>query len=208
MKLKNITLFRRRANWHAKEGHIRQGTYGGGKVNGKAIFHGCFVGCLATPHTKSKLTEFLRANLDGPGPFDSPGDETVLIETTINDQHKRLSREFGLTLPLIAVIEALFEAQPTHAEAIDFVPAVARAANAGADITPKSVREFWTVHFPDSGVVPAKRPPLEDDTNWAQLRTAIKNRNYPRTTRARNREVRKATEEFLTWLRTQKPVAV
>jgi hypothetical protein len=195
MRIKNVKLLRARARWHAKEGHVKQGTYGGGRVNGEVEFHGCFVGCLATPHSKRALKSFLQENLSG---LVWASGESHLLERTVREQHRTLTATFGLTPPLIALIEAFFEAQPTHAEAIDFVPKVAAALNEGADISPKDVRLWWRERHPSSIYAPHRAG------SYTNLQRDIRG-PLCMTPREQNRRVRIATEEFLKFLSEQKP---
>lgn len=196
MVIKNVKLLRQRARWHAKEGHVKQGTYGGGKVNGKVEFHGCFVGCLSTPHRKSELAAFLQKNLSG---LRMVAGGQHLRASTVRAQHHALTETFGLTSPLIALIEAFFEAQPTRAEAIDFVPKVAAALNEGADIAPKDVRLWWRKRHPNSPYSPRRAG------SCGALQRDIAGVPLLLSPRKQNRRIRRETEEFLSWLREQKP---
>ena len=136
MRLRNIRELQLRARWHAQLGHIEQGTYGNGEVNGHAEFRGCAVGCLSTPHTKNRLIEFLREHLTPYGGLDNEGQE----------QREALTDEFGITTELVSTVEAIFEAQPTHGAAIEFVPNFANALTEGAVITDENVAEWLSKH--------------------------------------------------------------
>lgn len=215
MKIKNVALFRRRARAHAKAGHVAQGTYGSGKVNGHAEYKGCFVSCLATPHQKRALTKYIKDKLkrsknsyrEHP---DSPAAGLFYLGTG-GPTHKRIiTKEFGLCPELLTVIEGFFEAQRTHGAAINFVPAVAAALNEGADIKPSVVQRFIQneLGLQENGAwIPgrfnglvrqtqgrwAKKPLHIQHSNWNMVKTALRDGG----------NVPAQTKQFLAWLKAQ-----
>jgi hypothetical protein len=132
-RIKNTRELVLRAQGHARSDHIKQGYYGESNCNGQVEFKGCAIGCLATPHRVSELRSFIKRL----GSFD--GDEWELSETG-SDQIPRLRKEFGICTQLARCAEALFEGFTNHHDAIDFIPAFAKALNEGADIKPGEVR--------------------------------------------------------------------
>jgi hypothetical protein len=115
-----------------------QGTYGNVYLNGKAEFQGCAVGCLSTPHTQNRMYAFLKEHL-------SYGGNSGGLDHEGLGQRESLTEDFGLNPTLIAVVEALFECQPTHGAAIEFVPQFANALHEGAEINDDAVLE-WLDH--------------------------------------------------------------
>lgn len=137
MVIHNTETLVERAEWHAKQDHIYQGTYGCGKVNGKAEFVGCAIGCLATPHKPRELVEFLRANLgdaDASSALWGPGKKFLAIDSF--DQTQEIAEQFGICRGLMRLVEDVFEGLSTHGAAINFVRDFARvcAEIEGADI--------------------------------------------------------------------------
>lgn len=205
MRTKNTHELRLRANAHARAGHVDKGTYGKAKINGHADYRGCAIACLAAPHRKRDLRRWLKA-LTNPFP-DYPG--WTMLESEQGQLHRdSLQKEFGLCGALISVVEGVFEAQPTHAEAIDFVRDFAHAVPEGVRISPREVRRFL-----ESRGVPAFS--LEDPEDaWMTIRREICRPNgselgiagsvYARRSREFAR-ARAFTEEFLEWLRLRRP---
>lgn len=128
-QLRNIHELQLRANWHAKQGHVMQGTYGDVSLNGHLDFRGCAVGCLSTPHRMSRLKTFLQKFMDSGGGLKHEG----------QGQRESLEKEFGLNYVMIACVEGLFEGQPTHGAAISFVRDFAHALREGAEITTQDI---------------------------------------------------------------------
>jgi hypothetical protein len=141
---KNTTELKLRARAHARYDHVKQGTYGEGKTNGKSEFEGCAVGCLSTPHRKEELRAYLQRWLP-----DWALEENEWGELTISaaDQHQMLADEFGLCGRLVAIAEGLFEAQETHGDAINFVRDFACAIPEGLDITDAMAEDYIEQHF-------------------------------------------------------------
>jgi hypothetical protein len=205
MKTKNIALFRRRANAHALAGHIAQGTYGEGRSNGITEYKGCFVGCLTTPHTKRSLRSFVKAKLKK---YQNADSSQVFMGLNEGGSllHQQLSSEFGLCKPLIVLIEAFFEAQRTHKQAINFIPDVAAALNEGADIRPAAVQAFVNElglrgrpmgHYNSQGAWIVNEVPLDIKMcDYYNVFRQLREHNVPRQ-----------TQKFLTWLANQTPVA-
>lgn len=133
MRVKNIRQLQLRADWHAEKGHVLQGTYGNVDLDGKVEFFGCAVGCLSTPHTKTRLLQFLREHVTKDGGS---------LDHESRGQREDLTREFGLTPMLITAVEGLFEGQPTHGAAIEFVPKFAHALHEGAEITDEDIEQW------------------------------------------------------------------
>lgn len=217
MKIKNVALFRRRARAHAKAGHVTQGTYGSGKVNGHAEYKGCFVSCLATPHQKGALTKYIKDKLKAAkNPYQEDPHTPLgglFYLNTNGPAHKRIiTKEFGLCPELLTVIEGFFEAQRTHGAAINFVPAVAAALNEGADIKPSAVQRFiqnelglqengrhWIPsrysRYSGAGFIPGhweKKPLCVKRNNWNNVKLALQDGSVPQQ-----------TEQFLAWLEAQ-----
>lgn len=214
MKIKNTALFRRRAHAHAAAGHVAQGTYGSGKVNGHAEYKGCFVACLATPHQKRALTKYIKDKLaltKYPSKEDavSPGAGLFWLNTEGPEHKHAITDEFGLCAELLTVIEGFFEAQRTHGAAINFVPAVADALNEGADIKPNDVQRFvqcelelaenggWIRSFHNSlgRYIPGhweKIPLHVSRSGWHYVRQSLREGNVPAQ-----------TKRFLAWLESQ-----
>ena len=130
MKLKNIAELKRRAKWHAANDHVKQGTYGDVTKNGDFEFHGCAVGCLAMPHTKRGMRRFLSGRWD---------EDLRMFALYPDEMYQALTEEFGITNALAREADDLFEEQPTHGAAIEFVKNFANALNEGADITTQMV---------------------------------------------------------------------
>ena len=141
MKLKNTAELRLRALAHAREDHIRQGTYGSGSVNGHANFEGCAITCLATPHRKGELREFLR------GIFGDRGSTASFRAFGRDEFHQMrdLRRDFGIHASLARMAEALFESQPTHGAAINIIPRFANALARRGDgrLSVTELRKAW-----------------------------------------------------------------
>lgn len=133
MKIKNTKELRLRANSHARNDHIRQGTYGDGSINGKAEFKGCAVGCLSTPHRKWELFNWIKAKLTG---------RKYRWSMSRSEALAGLRDEFGITERLAVVAEACFEGKGTHGAAINFVRDFAHACPEGADIQDRHVEAF------------------------------------------------------------------
>jgi hypothetical protein len=181
MKIKNTRELKLRARAHAKFDHVQQGTYGRGRVNGVAVFKGCMVGCLSTPHRQADLRRFLKRWLEFPG---APGVSCIGREP--ENQHRAMAREFGISLSLTALAEGLFEAQLTHGEAIDFVCDFACSLPAGADIGPRQVRRFTDHHSLPQIIIE------DEEGNWLGVREAFKGRQRPRS-----KGVRPTTKAFI-----------
>jgi hypothetical protein len=156
MKIKNKGLLVRRAEWHAKNDHVKQGTYGDSSCNGKVEFEGCAIGCLATPHTERGLRAFIRKlgekEVKSDYKFDpSLGYSTWQREETgsfvlyeeDDDQLPRIAREFGINRALARAAEGLFESFNKNGEAINFIPAFARALPEGVNVRPDAVKRAW-----------------------------------------------------------------
>lgn len=142
MKIKNTKELRLRANAHAKYDRTKQGTYGDASVNGHAEFKGCAIGCLSTPHRKSELRGFLR-NIFGGATDGWDSLEYAKNSLDDEDQVELLSEEFGICPALARSAESLFEGCATHGEAIEFIPAFAKALPEGAEISRSSLMTFW-----------------------------------------------------------------
>lgn len=201
MKVKNVKLFRRRAKAHADAGHISQGTYGRGDVNGKVEYQGCAVACLAAPHQKRELRQFVKDQLKK---IRHPEISNGLKELEFSgSRHKRqLSEEFGLTPELLTLLEGLFEAQRTHGAAINLIPAFANALHEGADIKPAAVQRFAQqelglvkkklVRHPWRGLEWEEQPLKLNRTNWTSVMSQVREGNVPAQTR-----------KFLAWVEAQ-----
>ena len=176
MKIKNTAELRRRANAHARNDRIAQGTYGDASVNGHVEYHGCAIGCLSTPHRKAELRTYLLSQ--GADILDIP-------RPNVEAMLRRLSREFGISPALARCAEAIFETLPTHGAAIEFIPKFAASLNEGADITPAALRNVW----PDI---------IDTHGGWSYVTSD--RAKWPRSERAAV-----AAEQFLRWLRAQRP---
>lgn len=179
MKIKNTKLLRARANAHAKYDRIKQGTYGRASVNGHATFEGCAIGCLTTPHTKKGLRNFLQGIFGGSG-------NGFLEDVGWDDEDQRtaLRKEFGICRTLAVALESLFESQPTHGAAIEFIPAFAAALVEDSNIQPKEVHE----KFPECFAFDM----WDDSEEFTQVDRAI---------------VGDVTDKFLAFLRSKKATA-
>lgn len=165
MRTKNTKELKLRAASHVKYDHIKQGTYGQGKVNGYAEFKGCAIGCLSTPHRKAELRSFLRQHLEtreeALRQFEGrslPKNYEFTLKLDDEYQRKRLGEEFGLTRLLVIAAEALFEAQRYHGDAINFVRNFAYAIPEGVEITD---REVWAFLKDDLCIVKGNYRPKE-----------------------------------------------
>lgn len=128
MKIKNKKELVLRARGHARTDHITQGTYGHAEANGHVEYRGCAIGCLSTPHRQKDLRRFVLDGVD----FD---DDSGMVRT--------LAEEFGICPALARAAEAIFEGLDTHGQAIEFIPAFARALPEGVDIGSRSVADWW-----------------------------------------------------------------
>lgn len=183
--IRNKRTLVRRTQWHADQDHVVQGTYGSGSCNGQAEFQGCAIGCMATPHT----TKGLRAFIKRVGGMSHGLGEWSFHEED-DDQLPRITKEFGVSRALARVAETLFEAQPTHGAAINFIPKFARALPEGVKITDRQVQEAWK------------------DITGCDLRTDTFNPfhapNDPWGGNRRSKVYREQAErEFFAWLRKQ-----
>lgn len=193
MKTKNTRELRLRANSHARAGHVMQGTYGKGKLNGLPGYRGCAIACLAAPHRKRDLLKMLRGLIGHKrtgmwheGPF------------TSGRWRKALKSEFGLCDGLIRVVEGYFEAQPTHAQAIDFVRDFAHALPEGTDIQDRHVRAFMRRQGYTGGLA-----------EYTQIETFVKSDGRGLSTAwSRKRLAEERTAELLAWLRSRAPKPV
>lgn len=179
MRIKNTRELVLRADTHARHDRIVQGTYGAATVNGEVEFHGCAIGCLATPHRKRSLRSYLRAIRDGEaaGRCGLGSGDTFYIDSA--RQIRDLRREFGINAALARAAEDLFENQETHGAAIEFIPAFARALNEGANITPRGVK---------AAMERAEKAARTTQDRWGQWA-------YDEAVQA---------EHFLAWLREQR----
>lgn len=155
MKIKNKRELVLRAQYHARHDHVKQGTYGIGRANGQVEFQGCAIGCLAAPHRKKDLRDYVRAIFDktkvpayshlinSDGSMYDPRDSDELVA--------EVGREFGLTPRLLRAAEDVFEGLIEHADAIDFIPAFAKALPEGARITDRQVAAFRKHYHWDAG---------------------------------------------------------
>lgn len=143
MVIKDTHKLVERAEWHAEQDHIYQGTYGAGKVNGETEFKGCAIGCLATPHGDEELAEFLRRYLreDLTASPSIWGEGMTFLGLDSIEQTYEIEEQFGICTELLRVVEDIFEGLPTHGDAINFLPAFARALPEGADIKGADVME-------------------------------------------------------------------
>lgn len=179
MKIKNTHELRLRANSHARHDHVAQGTYGEASLNGHVVYKGCAIACLSTPHRQADLRSFLADW------WDQACDRLNVDDGWMREQ---LAREFGITERLVLVAEGLFEAQPTHGAAINFVRDFAHALPEGADIKPATV-SGWVERTLD----------IEGEWfDWDDI-----------TERAREdgRRPVTVTKDFLAFLRSQEKVA-
>lgn len=140
MKIKNTPEIRLRADAHAKADHVKQGTYGRGKVNGLAGYRGCAVGCLSTPHRRRDLLKFLREQATKVVDFKKG--KWFDFEGYGNQQRRLLAEEFGICNELAVIAEGCFESQVTNAEAIDFVRDFAHALPEGVDVRDRNCAAF------------------------------------------------------------------
>lgn len=114
-----------------------QGTYGNGKTNGETEFQGCAVACLATPHRKDELRNYIiRHGVD----YDGSG--TFVVQFGGSGQRRRVAEQFGITERLMILAEGFFEGQTYHGAAINFVKDFACSLQEGADITPRMVNAW------------------------------------------------------------------
>lgn len=150
MKIKNTKELQLRADSHARNDHILQGTYGKGNVNGHIEFKGCAVGCLSTPHRKKELRDFLRKHLNR-RPAYAYGPEQFL-DITEGTQREMLAKEFGITEDLAVLAEGIFEVQETHGAAINFVRDFAKALVEGSDIRPRDVHAYMRKNLNGCGL--------------------------------------------------------
>lgn len=133
MRIKNTRELVLRAQAHARQDHVKQGTYGKARTNGKIEFQGCAISCLATPHRKRDLRQFI---LNGVAEFRSgirwrDGYQRFQGEKLV----KLLGREFGITPQLAHAAETVFEGMQTHGDAINFIPEFAKALPEGVNIS-------------------------------------------------------------------------
>lgn len=144
MLTKNTKELKLRGAAHARADHIKQGTYGRGWTNGKTVFEGCAVGCLSTPHRQAALVKFLKEHLSSFAfdPEENPDGDTWELHLSDNRQREMLEEEFGLNSELIKLTEALFEAQPTHGAAINFVRDFSAAVPEGVNIEDEDCERF------------------------------------------------------------------
>lgn len=202
MKIHDTEKLRKRADSHAKEDHIKQGTYGHAETNGYTEYKGCAVSCLATPSLDEglvnwiKLKGAMRVEKDGtdvwkvggilPGPFMS-----ARLRETVEDQ-------FGINTTLMIIAEGLFEAQPTHGAAIEFVKEFAHSFKEGTDITEQMAYDWG---FAVTG---------RDLNTWERVgfvlhqQAATDDREAPSYKRA----CKKMTKEFLKFCKDPKKIPV
>lgn len=189
MKIKNTTELVRRARWHARQDHVRQGTYGEIETNGKIDFEGCAIGCLATPHRQKDLWAAFRTHGG--------------MLTEVSFQLETLEDDFGICNELARCAEAIFENFPYHGEAIEFIPRFAEALNEGAEIDEAMLRDIWPgIVEPDEGTEAHKwwdECLAADDYTWVSWAGATE----PDVDHASV-----ASARFLKWLRERKPQAV
>lgn len=160
MKVHDTHELHLRATAHAKEDHLKQGTYGDVTKNGKLNYVGCAIGCLSTPHRKAELIRFLTKHttvnewkLAGKTQYD------VSFDLDSNDQREMLTEEFGICRALAVTAEGFFEAQPTHGAAIEFFKRFALALNEGANFTHAQViKKVSTLIGKDVSTITAKQP--------------------------------------------------
>lgn len=143
MKIKNVKELQLRANAHARLDHYRQGTYGSGKTNGHTEYRGCAVGCLATPHRKDDLRDFIITHGKKRGDW-------YEVNFAGPEQREMIEGEFGICEDLIVVAEGFFEAQPTHGGAIEFVKRFSHSLNEGSDFDGALVEAWCLAVFKDA----------------------------------------------------------
>jgi hypothetical protein len=179
-KIKNGAKLVKRAKDHARRDHIQQRTYGSGVTNGKTEYEGCAIACLGMPGTLTEIKAFVRALLAEQGDDNPPagegqhdqvwkeGDE-IRFEFGRQGHLDRMHEEFGIVDQLATLGEALFEAQPYHGGAIEFVVTFAKAvAKAeGREINNKMVLDAWETI---TGIEPRYwGPETEPQITWNAL---------------------------------------
>lgn len=177
--------FRKRVNDHAAKDHIAQGTYGLGSTNGKTEFQGCWIGCSAIPSAPKALKAFIKEY--GWEGKDIEGNDIWQLDIDGGQLLPLLEDEFGISNLLARTLEAFFESQPTHGDAINFLPASAKAMNEGADITDEDIVGFLRGAGLDDA---AYYDDFDDEwvVSWEPMRDSFA----------------EATVEFLDWLGEQK----
>lgn len=147
MKIHDTEKLRKRADSHAAEDHIKQGTYGNAETNGHTTYIGCAVSCLATPSMDEGLVDLIKE--EGELSVGDDGkDMWVLADFSTGTPfrparlHYEVKEQFGINETLMIIAEGLFEAQPTHGAAIEFVKAFAHSFEEGEDITKKMAHDW------------------------------------------------------------------
>lgn len=152
MKIKNTRELVLRAQGHARADHIKQGTYGSSRTNGKTEFTGCAITCLAAPSRLADLRAWIKA-VPREGFSMEDHDEHALI--------RQLGEEFGICESLARLVEIIFESLDFHGEAINFIPQFAKALVEGSSFTDYAVWNWAEKH----GVEPAHRGMWEIETD-------------------------------------------
>lgn len=198
MLIHDTKELRLRARSHAKYDHIKQGTYGDARTNGKTEFQGCAVGCLSTPHRKKEMRDHI---IEHGTPREEDGEQFFEASFYGNEQREWIEEEFGICNTMMLAGEAFFEAQPTHGAAIEFVKNFALSFNEGADFTEEMVQEWCAEQF-GYGIYE-----WEAIQNWIYEKqcSAEYDREEPVVYED---EIKRLTILFLDWIKSIKPAAV
>lgn len=226
-----------RARSHARADHVMQGTYGRVMSNGKARFEGCAVGCLSTPSYEEGLGEMMdgtvaawfateigqkhleryqagkcpdiQIEFHALGYLENQGISTEgLLYIDPAQQREDLAEEFGLTNSLVTLGEGLFESQPTHGQAIEFVRNFAEAMPEGAWVDDEMVGDWIAASRlycdEDGAVMRFSYRSTYEPIQWA-VSESIEEYGV---NGSRAGEIEIVTSEALEWIGTHRPAKV
>ena len=227
-----------RARSHARADHVMQGTYGRVRSNGKAQFEGCAVGCLSTPSYEEGLGEMMdntvtawfatevgqrhlqryhaghcsdvQIEFHALGYMQAQGISTEgLLYIDPEQQREDLAEEFGLTHSLVTLGEGLFESQPTHGQAIEFVRSFAEAMPEGGWVDNGMVAEWINasrLYCDEDGTVMRFHP---GQSTYEPMQWAV-SESFEEfgVNGSRAGEVEIVTAEALEWIGSNRPAKV